>query len=62
MNKAERKRLQAELAAMGLTEREQQAALDVLAVLKPMPAQKRLNVIKRVQARLAEDPKGEVSQ
>lgn len=55
MTRAELNRLKKEMTEMGLTPREQEAALVIISVLKPMRAQKRLNVIKRVQARLAED-------
>lgn len=52
MTRAELNRLKKEMTEMGLTEREQEAALAIISVMKPMPAQKRVNVLKRVQARL----------
>ena len=59
MTRAELNRLKREMSEMGLSPREQEAAIAIISVLKPMPAQKRLNVIKRVQARLGEkDKKG----
>jgi len=57
MTRAELNRLKKEMAEMGLTQREQESALAIISVLKPMPAQKRLNVIRRVQARLTEKDK-----
>lgn len=53
----ELKRLKAEMTALGFSPREQAAALAIIHVLKPMPAQKRLNVIRKAQARLAEKEK-----